>query len=135
MFPGENPIGQICHAFVLNSSQEHCDPCPTFQCFQTGKVQKIEKYNPARKKWYHIISQPVKDSDGNVVSVLEGVTEITERKQVEQAILREQNFLKQLMETSPVGIAVVNREGQISLANKRAEEILGLKRSDIYNRR
>ena len=70
-----------------------------------------------------------------MVSVLEGVTEITQRKQAEQAILREQHFLKQLMETSPVGITVVNREGQISLANKRAEEILGLKRSDIYNRR
>jgi len=134
MFPGENPIGQICHAFY-ESSQEPCDPCPTFQCFRTGKVQRIEKYNPERKKWYHIISQPVKDSDGNVVSVLEGVTEITERKQAEQAILREQNFLKQLMETSPVGITVVDREGQISLANFRAEEILGLKRSDIYNRR
>ncbi|MCF8127868.1 MAG: PAS domain S-box protein [Deltaproteobacteria bacterium] len=70
-----------------------------------------------------------------VQGIVCNVRDITERKQSEQAILREQNFLKQLMETSPVGITVVDREGQISLANFRAEEILGLKRSDIYNRR
>ncbi|MDZ7700303.1 MAG: PAS domain S-box protein [Deltaproteobacteria bacterium] len=38
---------------------------------------------------------------------------------------REQNFLKQIMETSPVGITVVDREGRISLTNARAEAILG----------
>ena len=102
---------------------------------QTGKVQSIERYNPAREKWYRSISQPVKDSSGNVVSVLEGVTDITEPKEAEQAILREPNFLRQVMETSPAGITVVDREGHVSLANFRAEEILGLKRSDMYNRR
>jgi PAS domain S-box-containing protein len=134
MFPGEKPIGQACHKFY-ESSEEPCDPCSTFQCFQTGKSNTIERYNPTTEKWYRIISQPVTDNAGNVVSVLEGITEITERKRAEQAILREREFLKQLMETSPVGISVVDREGQLSLANFRAEEILGLKRSDIYNRR
>lgn len=51
-----------------------------------------------------------------------------------QKLEREQNFLKQLMETSPVGITVVNREGQIKKANAKAEKILGLKRSDICTR-
>ncbi|MCF8129929.1 MAG: PAS domain S-box protein [Deltaproteobacteria bacterium] len=77
----------------------------------------------------------LKDNKGEKIGIVSVVRDITQRKQAEQAILREQHFLKQLMETSPVGITVVNREGQISLANFRAEEILGLKRSDIYNRR
>jgi PAS domain S-box-containing protein len=37
------------------------------------------------------------------------------------------------METSPVGITVVSRDGNISLANKLAERILGLQKSDIFN--
>ena len=51
IFPGESHIGQICHEFY-ESSPQPCNPCPTFQCFQTGKVQIIERYNPAKNKWY-----------------------------------------------------------------------------------
>ena len=133
MFPGADPIGQICHRFY-EFSNKPCEPCPTFQCFRDGCVQRLERYNPAKGRWYHIISQPIKDSNGQVVSVLEGITDITERKKEEIAIQQERKFLKKLLETSPVGIAVVNKDGQISQANSFAEKTLGLTRADIYNR-
>ncbi|MBU1543137.1 MAG: PAS domain S-box protein [Proteobacteria bacterium] len=44
-------------------------------------------------------------------------------------------LLQQIMETSPVGITMVDEKGNISMANARAEEILGLERWDIFNRR
>jgi PAS domain S-box-containing protein len=66
--------------------------------------------------------------------VLEGVTDITESKEHEKAIQKERSFLEKLLETSPVSIAVVNKEGKISQANAMAENTLGLKRSDLYNR-
>jgi PAS domain S-box-containing protein len=69
------------------------------------------------------------------VPQLEIITEITERKTYEQQILKEKNLLQQVMETSPVGITMVDEKGKISMANARAEEILGLKRSDIYKMR
>ena len=134
MFPDAEPIGQICHRFY-ESSDVPCEPCPTLQCFKSGRVHSIEKYNPAKESWYSIISQPVKDSNGEVVSVLEGITDITERKEEEKKIYQERSFLKQLLEISPVAITLVDREGYISMANARAEEVLGLKRSNIYSRR
>ena len=84
---------------------------------------------------YRITAQPIKNSDEEVVSVLEGVTDVTDRKKKEKEIQQEHGFLMQLLETSPVSITVVNQEGQITLANSLAENLLGLKRSDIYNRR
>ncbi|MFO7749962.1 MAG: PAS domain S-box protein [Desulfobacteraceae bacterium] len=134
MFPEADPIGQVCHRFY-ELSHEPCEPCPTFQCFKSGRVHSLEKYNPAKDRWYGIISQPVKDSEGQVVSVLEGITDITERKEEEKKIQQERGFLKQLLETSPVAITLVDRDGHISMANSRAEEILGLERSNIFNRR
>jgi PAS domain S-box-containing protein len=134
IFPNDNPVGKTCHRFY-ESSEHRCDPCPTFEAYKSGQIQKMDKYNPSKKTWYSIISQPVKDEAGQIVSVLEGITEITERKTYEQQILKEKNLLQQVMETSPVGITMVDEKGKISMANARAEEILGLERSDIYKRR
>jgi PAS domain S-box-containing protein len=134
IFPNGDPVGKTCHRF-FESSEHMCDPCPTFEAYKSGQIQKMDKYNPSKNKWYSIISQPVKDEAGQIVSVLEGITEITEKKNYEQQILKEKNLLQQVMETSPVGITMVDEKGNISMANARAEEILGLKRSDIYKRR
>ncbi|MFO7910540.1 MAG: PAS domain S-box protein [Desulfotignum sp.] len=134
IFPHGDPVGKTCHRF-FESSEHMCNPCPTFEAYKSGRTRKMDKYNPSKDKWYSIISQPVKDEAGQIVSVLEAITEITERKNYEQQILKEKNLLQQVMETSPVGITMVDEKGNISMANARAEEILGLERSDIYKRR
>ncbi|MDD5028601.1 MAG: PAS domain S-box protein [Rhodoferax sp.] len=54
-----------------------------------------------------------------------------ERKQAEEALRREQALLSRIMVTSPVGIAVVSRQGQITFANPQAESILGLSKQEI----
>lgn len=43
-------------------------------------------------------------------------------------------LLARILETSPVGITVVDSAGRISFANRKAEQILGLSRSEITNR-
>lgn len=43
-------------------------------------------------------------------------------------------LLGRIMETSPVGITVVNQEGQITFANSQAERVLGLTKDEITQR-
>ncbi|MGC9400220.1 MAG: response regulator [Anaerolineae bacterium] len=50
---------------------------------------------------------------------------------VEADLRRERDLLDRMMETSPVGIILVDCEGQITFANARAEEILGLSRDSL----
>jgi len=54
--------------------------------------------------------------------------------QIEEDLRRERDLLDRMMETSPVGITLVNREGQLTFANARAEEILGLSRDALTQR-
>lgn len=54
-----------------------------------------------------------------------GLTALRTQSQREHTL----KLLNRVMETSPVGITVVNRSGQITFANARAEQILGLERS------
>ena len=46
----------------------------------------------------------------------------------------EDTLIEQILEASPVSIVVVDPSGQIAFANERAEEMLGLERSEITSR-
>ncbi len=60
--------------------------------------------------------------------------EIAERRRVEAALKRERALIANIMDTSPVGITVVNREGQVTFANSQAEQVLGLSKDEITQR-
>jgi PAS domain S-box-containing protein len=80
--------------------------------------------------WALISATPI--FDGNQYrGALSMVTDITERKLAADALRHEQTLLNRIMVTSPVGIAMVNREGQITFANPQAEKILGLNKETI----
>lgn len=140
MFPGTDPIGQICHRFY-ESSDEPCEPCPTFQCFKSGHVEEVERFNPTNKRWYRIISQPIKGPVGQVLSVLEGVTDITESKQAEKSLIESEKRYRSLFEFMEEGLLRADTNGHITLANRAIakmcgyespEEMIGLHMSEIY---
>ncbi|MBU1424730.1 MAG: PAS domain S-box protein [Gammaproteobacteria bacterium] len=82
-------------------------------------------YPDGSKSFFELSIQPVPEG----IFILS--IDITERKQAEEALRREQALLNRIMVTSPVGIAVVNKEGQITFANPQAEKILGLSKEKI----
>lgn len=94
MFPGREPVGQVCHVFY-ESRETVCEGCGTLQAFKEGKVIESEQLVPASGRWYYIISQPILDAAGRVVNVLEGITDITERKRAEEALKQLNEDLEQ----------------------------------------
>ncbi|MCX7918177.1 MAG: PAS domain S-box protein [bacterium] len=69
------------------------------------------------------------------------VRTIAEKKQSEpekdnaiERILANRELTRQIIDMNPVGIAIVNRSGQITYANAQAEKVLGLKKSHILQR-
>ncbi len=65
---------------------------------------------------------------GEVVAVYD---DRTAEKQAEEAVQNARALLENITETVPVAITVVNADGRIAFANRRAEEILGLKREQL----
>ena len=59
---------------------------------------------------------------------------ITEQKRAEEWLLRERSMVDRIMKTSPAGITVVDRKGQIVFANKRAEDLFCLTINEITQR-
>jgi PAS domain S-box-containing protein len=84
MFPEGVPIGEKCYVIAENRTLP-CEDCGAVHAFADGGVHVMERYNVVIDKWVKIVSLPIRDESGKVVQVLEATTDITERKQTEEA--------------------------------------------------
>ncbi len=85
------------------------------------------------ERWVHTKGR-AHHQEGKITRVSGIFQDITEYKQAEEALRKERDLVTQLIETSPMSIAIVSREGQIIFANSRAEEVLGLTKETITQR-
>ena len=66
--------------------------------------------------------------------ILNTAWETTKRKQVEEALLQSQNYIRRLVDTSYEGIWSVDRRGKTTFINQRAAEILDYTVEEIQGR-
>ncbi|MFP4548894.1 MAG: PAS domain S-box protein [Fidelibacterota bacterium] len=98
-----------------------------------GKGYDLElKFITAKDKelWTRTIGKPIL-KNGKVVKIFGTFQDITEEKLVKDNLRNKNALLTSIMETSPVGITTVDKDGNIDYANKQAEEILELEKSEV----
>lgn len=85
---------------------------------ETRSPTSFERYNAEQEQWFEARVYP---SDTGIIIVFSDITEskVTERQS------------EHVLETVPVGLVLLNDEGEITRANARAEELLGLSRSSM----
>jgi PAS domain S-box-containing protein len=111
-----DPIGSKCYAIAENRNTP-CDDCGCIAAFNDGQSHETERLNSNNNRWYHIVSQPIKDQNGKVVSVLESNTDITERKRVEQAkdhAMKEVEDLKNRLEEENIYLKLEMRAARLT---------------------
>jgi PAS domain S-box-containing protein len=92
----------------------------------TGNPIHFENFTGALNKYFEVSAYSPRPGQFAAVFL-----DITERKRAEEELQKQHDLLTQLVETGPVGIAFVNAGGKIIFENTRAEEILGLSKTDI----
>jgi PAS domain S-box-containing protein len=89
-FPNIDVTGKpICYqAFNDPPRQGACSYCPTCKTLQDGIVHETITKTPAGAeiRYYRVVSSPIRDRDGKIVSAVEMVKDITERKHMEEAL-------------------------------------------------
>jgi PAS domain S-box-containing protein len=94
----------------LHSQDAPCQDCPAQIVFTTGRTVEQEKINPDDGRINEVRIFPIFSVAGQVTMVIEHVRDITERKQVEEALRTRQAKLDGIFRAAPVGIGLlVNR--------------------------
>ncbi len=69
------------------------------------------------------------DLSGRMVSQVGSIYDISDRKKMEIELMEREDQLRSIFETSHAGIMLVDRQGIITFANRRMEELFGCPRS------
>ncbi|MFC7199922.1 PAS domain S-box protein [Halospeciosus flavus] len=87
-----------------------------------------------RRVWLSYNAVPVFGADGDLSMVVVTYEDVTQRKEREQQLRREQNQTEKLLQTVPVALSVEDTDGETVLANERAREFLGLSEGEFDDR-
>ncbi len=84
--------------------------------------------------WTIVNTNPILDSQGNVEGALAMITDITERRRMEEELRTSEERFRVLFESAPECIFLKDRSLRYALVNPSMEKLLGLQSSEILGR-
>ena len=100
--------------------------------FKTGreKVFEVRVPRPESDRFYLTTVTPIKDRQGDVISVICSSKEITDRVRADEALLAEKERLAVTLRSIGDGVITTDRQGRVLLLNRVAEELTGWTQND-----
>ena len=83
---------------------------------KTGKSVRFENYSKALDKWFEVYAFRIDELEEHQIAVL--FTDTTERRKAEEALRRKEAELAAVFEVLPVGVGLIDTEGQFVLMNE-----------------
>lgn len=93
--------------------------------FAYGTPLVAEKHPERGMTYWDWSVQPVKGPDGRVIGVVLSLINVTRRKRAEEALRENEELLRIVLETLPVGVWIIDREGRIIQGNPAGQRIWG----------
>ena len=126
--------GEYCYRAYQNKDRV-CQKCHIAMAFSDGRIHRLEqsRITDTGIRYYDITASPVRDVTGNIIAGIELVRDITERKQVDEALRESKDQFRKVVENSPLSMALVNSDGVIEYINLKAIETFGYLPQDIPN--
>lgn len=118
------------YAYHPNGQVYEADDYPLMRSLKTGEVithEEIEiRFLDGRQIVINANSSPIFDSDGKITSAIVLIEDITERKQIEQALRTSETLHRTISEAVPDFIWSCDENGQADFVNPRWMEYTGL---------
>ena len=134
--PRQEIIGRpVAELLGAEAFQAHVKP-HLDRCFAGQKIQYQAWFDVPGEtpKCMDVGYYPVYDDQQQIVGAVVNSRDITDLTHAEEALRRERDLVTRIMETSPVGIVVLDREGQITFSNAQVERVTGLNKEQIAQR-
>jgi PAS domain S-box-containing protein len=101
---------------------------------QIGRYETERITKDGRRIQVSLSLSPIKDADGTVIGVSTTAHDITERKQMQDEILRAKNEWERTFDAVPDLISIIDREYRIVRVNRAMTDRLGIQPSDVAGR-
>lgn len=110
--------------FEILNKKERCKDCDVEKVIKTKFMIRTEKYIPEFSKYMEYTCNPVLDSSGEVIFVVEQLRDITDRKILVNTIKESEERYRKIVNLSPEAI-VITVGDKIALANNQACKLVG----------
>ena len=135
-FQDENMIGRLVEDFMFE--EDWPDHLKKMENRRRGIAENYERrfrHKDGQTLWTLASGTPIFDDEHNFKGSFAMFTDITERKQAEEAIQKERNLLRTLIDHMPDGVYIKDKEGRILGYNKSLAESWGARgREDIIGK-
>ncbi|MBX7137191.1 MAG: PAS domain S-box protein [Oligoflexia bacterium] len=84
--------------------------------------------------WASISAAPMKDSSGAVIGTLAAVIDVTDRKAAEAALVKQREFLRDVIDTMPNWVFTRDSSGRYTLANKSFVDFCRVSREELLGK-
>ncbi|MEQ8222463.1 MAG: PAS domain S-box protein, partial [Candidatus Eremiobacterota bacterium] len=128
-----------CCFMSYNKRSEICPDCGVREVFEYGKELSIHEQKGLDINgsliWSQIIATPFKNNRGEVVSALEIVLPVTEKKIAEEALRKSEERFRNIIENTSNWIWEYDKDGVFTYSNSRIRHILGYEPEEIVGKK
>ncbi len=123
---------------ALGLSIEQIWPYPSSQTLPFNKVvsegEELALERGGKQRNYTLHVYTINDSGGRATSKVVLLTDITERRQAQEALKASEEQLRASLENAPDGVYMNDFEGNFLYGNRRCEEIIGYRREELIGK-
>ena len=126
-------LGEKCYR-AYEGKEGVCDGCPVEKAFRDGKPHTSERRGVTASgevTFLENTANPIRDAGGRIVSCLEIVRDINERKQAEQALLESEERFRSIVENSQAGIMIMDDAYRFIYVNPQLCQMSGYSPNEL----
>jgi PAS domain S-box-containing protein len=130
-------VGHIIYQILAPGSRDHARK--NVQAFLNGKASANDSYEAIRKDgtsvWIEIRSSLLKNTDNTPTGIISIITDVTQRRETQQALQNSEEKYRRIVDTSNEGIWVTDENFIITFSNKQIAEMLGFTIEEMFGKR
>ncbi len=121
-YPIEKMVGKHCWE-IVHGTEGPITECPILRTHKSLRREAMELR--VNDRWFNVIVDPILNMSGQYDGAVHAVSDITSQKQMIESLKESEAKFRSLVEQSPLGIALVNKEGRYQYINPQFEKIFG----------